>query len=421
MSVDRPASARTVPRRGPLLVLITAALALAAVTVASLRLSAPAQRPKSSVPVASKRKPVGSSRLARYVGGAACRECHPGEAALQERSGHQRTLWRAVEGSLSKWLIGQRLRDPEQADVNWSYQLTGGTLIAERSQAGRTERFPLEFGFGSGKQGVTFVTTQAMTDGGGASSSTSHAGIEHRISYFATTQSLGITPGHSQGQADEPHDDIVPQGRRLIQEKMRLCFSCHATTTSNRSTSQLETATMIANVTCERCHGPGRDHIDAVRRGESDRNAFMAQNLDEPFVQVMQCGECHRTPEMVAEERILPDNLDIVRFQPVGLSMSPCYRKGASGLKCTSCHDPHARASTDRAAYDAVCLSCHQSANQRICSVSPRAKCVDCHMPRRKISSESVFTDHWIRIPTPSSPGRTLGAGRDEKSRASAH
>jgi predicted CXXCH cytochrome family protein len=129
----------------------------------------------------------------------------------------------------------------------------------------------------------------------------------------------------------------------------------------------------------------------------------------------MLCGECHRTAEMVADAKIRSDNSEIVRFQPVGLSKSPCYRKGASGLKCTSCHEPHSRASTDRAAYDAVCLSCHQSANQRVCSVSPRAKCVDCHMPRRRVSGDSVFTDHWIRIPTPRPSGGAPGVGRGDK------
>jgi predicted CXXCH cytochrome family protein len=317
-----------------------------------------------------------------------------------------------VDGSLTKWLIGRRVRDPEQADVEWSYHLEDGILIAQRSQADRTERFPLEFGFGSGKQGVTFVTTESAADPAKTATVTSPAGIEHRISYFAATRSLGLTPGHAPGSAEASGHEIVLQGRRLSPDKLRLCFSCHATSISNRGPGQLDTATMIANVTCERCHGPGREHIEAVRRGAADRKASTAQDLDEPFVQTMLCGECHRTPTMVADVRIHPDNAEIVRFQPVGLSMSPCYRKGASGLKCTSCHDPHARASTDRAAYDAVCLSCHQSTDQRVCPVSPRAKCVDCHMPRRKVSGDSMFTDHWIRIPTPNSSGQSAGAER---------
>jgi predicted CXXCH cytochrome family protein len=348
----------------------------------------------------------------RYVGGAVCRDCHPGEAALQERSGHQRTLWRAEDGSLTKWLIGQRVRDPEQADVAWSYHLEDGILIAQRSQGDRTERFPLEFGFGSGKRGVTFVTTEPAANPTKTATATGPAGIEHRISYFAATRSLGLTPGHSHDSADESDHEIVPQGRRLAPDRLRLCFSCHATSTSKRGSGQLDTATMIANVTCERCHGPGSEHIEAVRMGKADRKASTAQDLDEPFVQTMLCGECHRTPAMTADERIHPDNSDIVRFQPVGLSMSPCYRKGASGLKCTSCHDPHARARTDRAAYDAVCLSCHRSTNQRNCPVSPRAKCTDCHMPRRKVSGDSTFTDHWIRIPEPHPSGRPAGADR---------
>jgi predicted CXXCH cytochrome family protein len=174
---------------------------------------------------------------------------------------------------------------------------------------------------------------------------------------------------------------------------------------------------MVANVTCERCHGAGRAHVEAMHRDQADRKALTAPDLDEPFVQMMLCGECHRTAGMVPDAKIRPDNPGIVRFQPVGLSMSPCYRKGASGLKCTSCHEPHSRTSTERAVYDAVCLSCHQSANRRVCSVSPRANCVECHMPRRNVSGGSVFTDHWIRIPTGHSSGQPPGAKVPTKSR----
>src|SRR5262249_11499262 len=137
---------------------------------------------------------------------------------------------------------------------------------------------------------------------------------------------------------------------------------------------RLGTTDLIPNVSCERCHGPGRDHVDAARRGETELTMRMGADRGEPWVEVNLCGECHRLPQAVSGTVIRPDNPGIVRFQGVGLSVSACFAKGLGGLRCTTCHDPHDRASSDPARYEAVCLSCHRSVPaQRACPVSPAA------------------------------------------------
>ena len=88
---------------------------------------------------------------------------------------------------------------------------------------------------------------------------------------------------------------------------------------------------------------------------------------------------------------------------------SACYTRSGGALSCSTCHDPHARASSDVPAYEAVCLSCHgpgSKSKQVACPISPAAKCIDCHMPRRELGGNSRFTDHWIRKPDPAAaPG----------------
>ena len=76
---------------------------------------------------------------------------------------------------------------------------------------------------------------------------------------------------------------------------------------------------------------------------------------------------------------------------------SACYRVSPGTLSCSSCHDPHARPSTDMAGYEAVCLSCHRTPFQTSCKVSPATGCVACHMPRRDVARGIMMTDHWIR------------------------
>ena len=74
------------------------------------------------------------------------------------------------------------------------------------------------------------------------------------------------------------------------------------------------------------------------------------------------CGECHRHPDMITRASIRTDNIEIVRYQPVGLMQSRCYKFSSGTLSCVTCHDPHAPASRDRTRYEASCRSCHTTA-----------------------------------------------------------
>jgi hypothetical protein len=230
------------------------------------------------------------------------------------------------------------------------------------------------------------------------------SGIEHRISVATATQSHVITPGQSSGQSVVFGPVLVPEGRKLTPDQLRVCFSCHATVMSKSAVNELNLQTMVPNVTCERCHGPGLEHVEAVRRGDSDLKVLAGVERESPARQLSLCGECHRTVRVVAGSKLNKENLEIVRYQPVGLAMSACYDKAKSGLKCTSCHDPHAKASSDRVLYNSKCVSCHETTKQKICPISARLNCIDCHMPKRRVPGGFLFTDHWIRITSQATP-----------------
>ena len=138
-----------------------------------------------------------------------------------------------------------------------------GRLVARRAVDGRTESFPLDYGIGSGNHGVTFVALRS-----GAGPGLDPAGVEHRLSYLAHDRSVVVTPGQQGPAGDrlEPRD--VPWGKSMRPDAIQQCFKCHSTLTSTLAANRLETSTMIPNVSCERCHGPGRSHIEAARRGQ---------------------------------------------------------------------------------------------------------------------------------------------------------
>jgi hypothetical protein len=110
---------------------------------------------------------------------------------------------------------------------------------------------------------VSFVTTAH-----GTPDPADTPGIEHRLSYTVSTGKLRITPG--QEHIDPKRLKTGPGffGRGMTSAQVRECLACHTTLTSRKKVDQVDTATLVPNVSCERCHGPGRDHVEAVRNGK---------------------------------------------------------------------------------------------------------------------------------------------------------
>ena len=326
-----------------------------------------------------------------YIGSQGCAACHPGEFAAHSGSGHARTLRSAARTPQAIRLNGATFPDPERPGARWSYSLRDGQFWTERREGEEVERFLIDYAFGSGRHATTFVTLTNHTPD-------STAMLEHRLTVYAHKTEPDITAG--QGQAFRSNrPGIGPSGRHFPTAATLKCFECHTTAMSTRGPLVLDEATMIPNVGCERCHGPGRTHVEAARRGAENAELAMPFGLEprKPLDEIRMCGSCHRLPETVGRALIRPENPTLVRFQPVGLMQSACYRKSKGTLSCASCHDPHAKTSTDLPAYEAACLSCHEGPSQTPCKVSPETGCVGCHMPRRDATRGMMMADHWIR------------------------
>src|SRR5579875_1424617 len=266
-----------------LVILLGGAAAAGALWWSAISHTRPPEMPDWTPPTAVRVQP-GEDR--RYVGAVSCRECHPGESAEFVRSGHARTLRPAEKDPIARQLDGRTVADPERTGVAWTYHFRDGRLSVDRREGGQSETLPIEFSFGSGQVGTTFVTT--MKPGPGSPP----IGLEHRLSYLAAGRKLAITPGQQKDASPEPGSRITPSGRILGAPLLLRCFSCHVTTTSREGHERLDTAAMVPNVSCERCHGPASAHIDAARRGGSEEELRMPMGLDEvsPRDQLAACG-----------------------------------------------------------------------------------------------------------------------------------
>jgi hypothetical protein len=234
---------------------------------------------------------------------------------------------------------------------------------------------------------------------------------ESRVSFYEAIQGLDITIGTHWAT---PTTIEEAAGRRMSASGARDCFGCHST--GGATDSGLMTERVIPGVNCESCHGPGEEHVAAMRSGRlGDKHIFNPGGLESDEMSSF-CGSCHRTWQQVAlmelSERRNGGKLgmDSVRFQPYRLGKSRCYDLSDRRISCTACHDPHKDLERDAAFYDAKCVACHNSdaklgrVGTKIAKMCPvgKQKCVSCHMPSYELKgSHTTFTDHFIRVVRP--------------------
>jgi hypothetical protein len=331
-------------------------------------------------------RPLQSSPGVAFVGSAACAPCHRSEASAQTATPMAHALELAQD--CQTLASAQRLAF---RDDPYSYQIhrDGKRSIFKVTEGGRTIAEELLYCFGEGRGGQTYLLQH---DG---------ALYEARVSYYRAIQGLDLTIG----QPRKPASLEEALGRRLSQIETNDCFGCHAPRLA--SEPQLKLDALTTGVTCEACHGPGKEHIEAVNSG-SDKNLaiFNPRSLDSNSLSQEFCGACHRGFDQVMN---MPEQggFQNVRFQPYRIFNSRGHNKIDSRISCIACHNPHEPLRKDSSFYDSRCLSCHRSsADERqtklraaaACSVAKK-DCTKCHMPQVEIpGTHTKFTDHWIRI-----------------------
>ena len=280
------------------------------------------------------------------------------------------------------------------------------------------------------RQGETFVQTAIQTTADGERRST--APIDLVYGYGAGTDEvyfnwrddrlyeLPMVWLHPQNQWGASSFDAHGSGdfSRPLSPK---CLECHTTWVGHvpGSVNQYRKDDSILGVTCEVCHGPGKDHVtfhqshpkietahDIVHPGQLDRQ----RQLD-------LCAQCHsnaikhRGPAfsyrpgdpLDAHYKTLqtqhPED-DHVANQTTYLLQSKCFQKSDS-LTCTTCHNPHRPRDTTMSG-SVACRKCHQTADCPEQSRVPEAvrdQCSQCHMPAFNKIQVHFRTEHEPYVP----------------------
>lgn len=239
------------------------------------------------------------------------------------------------------------------------------------------------------------------------------------VAYYADTRKWDLAPGYARYNQPFLTRPILPG-----------CLQCHASGVQHRPLTQNGYAAPPfeeGGVSCERCHGPGRDHIAAVRSGRRSQDALRIINPSKLNADRRDsvCSQCHLTGEVripragrtaqsfVAGESLQDHVAVLVRAAASGqmrvtshvenLAQSACKQASGDRLWCGSCHDPHTLPDAAQKVnwFRTKCLSCHQTQTCKAPMAARKAKqddCTSCHMPKNPVTDAQhvVYTDHAI-------------------------
>lgn len=331
--------------------------------------------------VSAVRPAVPHSRGEDYVGSLACAACHARESARHRKSRHARTLSRAdVAHQARRFEAPGSVRDPVHA-LDYQTMVDSEACVLVAIQGARSLPVAARYAVGSGKRGTTYLGSYAGET------------VELRLSYYAGGRGWDFTPGQQVGMP------FAGAAGRTVKGEAE-CFQCHATGKAEESRGSAAQPALLG-VGCEACHGPGRDHIQTVGRGDSDLRIARLSHL-EGAASPKLCGACHHergAPGAGARPAEEPP----ARLQAFALSRSACFRKSGGRLSCMTCHDPHGDADDlSRSDYNAKCGGCHSAsaADAPLCRLKPGGDCVSCHMPGQAVPlyTRPRFRTHWIRV-----------------------
>ncbi len=182
-------------------------------------------------------------------------------------------------------------------------------------------------------------------------------------------------------------------------------------------------------IDCQRCHGPGGEHVRAAAAGAKPdpiRAAIVNPARLSPQRQLELCMQCHlestsfRLPNSIQRyERDAfsyrpgqPLAAFVIHFDhPAGaghddkfeiahaawrLRKSACFQNSGGRMTCSACHNPHdiPRGAAAVEHYAQACRTCH-GLDQH----TRQTGCPDCHMPKRRAEDvvHTVMTDHFIQ------------------------
>lgn len=349
-----------------------------------------------------------------FVGDSACRACHAAITDSYLHTAHHLTSQLPSKDSIAgSFAPDSNLLKTSNPDLHFRMDVRAAgfyeTAIFWQPPDEKTRSERIDFVTGSGEKGQTYLYWRG------------NQLFQLPVSYWTELHGWVNSPGFSDGVADFDRP-IVPR-----------CLECHASYFASVPSPKAENLYLktdfVLGISCERCHGPGRAHVQKQRLKSASASGEPA--IVNPATlprdrQMEVCAQCHGgIGEQLApaftytagqplenfNKLQKPDEdarVDVHGNQVALTQRSRCYQ--SSQMTCTTCHDVHAP-ERQPAAYSEKCLQCHK---EKDCGEFSklggkiRENCIDCHMPVQDsdliISNlhdrqvKARMRNHWIRI-----------------------
>jgi hypothetical protein len=331
-----------------------------------------------------------------YVGDQACRSCHAEEFSTYQSTAHHLTSRTADAHSIAgSFAAGSNIF--KTANPSLYFKMTSDadgfhqTAVDELSPGKNielTQRFDIVVGLQK-SQTYLYWKDDLL--------------FELPVSWWVATSQWINSPGYEDGgiRFDRP---IYPR-----------CLECHGSYFKSLAPppNKYDPASLRLGIECERCHGPGREHV-ALYRSANPPKAGAPEAIVNPASlprnrQVDACAICHaglgnplqpalsfQPGDALDKYLQLPDMetdlaVDVHGNQVELLRKSRCFR--SSNMTCISCHNVH-RVERDAASFSKYCLNCHKAQQcGKFATMGARiaSNCIDCHMPLKK--SQALFSN----------------------------
>lgn len=367
-----------------------------------------------------------------YLPDAVCAQCHAEKAESFAEMGMARSFYKPrPETAVEDFSTLPYFHDPSQRYYNM--ELRGGeywfTRYAKTQEGDKIDVFSTKVDWILGSGNHSRIYLYQTPDG---------AMFQLPISWYTQENIWAMAPGY------EFHDH-----KGVLRAISARCMTCHNSYPEYPEEAgfagqpQLFPQDMPEGISCQRCHGPGADHVEQAYSGASSLEALRAAIInpgDLPRENLYSiCYGCHMQPsasingqlrlsrgefsfrpgqnihdflvKMDIEDPAVPQ---LERFEinhhPYRMEQSACFTQTQGELGCLTCHDPHVKIKPEERAahYRAACLTCHETDDAGLPAMADVGKqhpqiaqtddCTACHMPKRRTQDvvEVWMTDHKI-------------------------
>jgi tetratricopeptide (TPR) repeat protein len=354
-----------------------------------------------------------------YVDARMCAVCHTQIAQNHLQTGMGRSLFRPTHANtLEDYTRNNEYYHP-LSDTHYSMILRDGAYYQRRWQIGfgeketNVEESQIDYVLGSGNHARSYLHRTARG-----------TLIELPLGWYSEKGGFwAMSPGF---------DSRHPATRRLVSYECVFCHNGYPRIPAGHDAPGSEpvfSGDLPEGIDCQRCHGPGGNHVREQTRASIVNPARLS-----PKLRMDLCMQCHLEPTSTAIPSLIrrfnrgpfsftageplgafllafdhargaqhDDKFEIVGSSAYRLRKSRCFLESKDALTCETCHDPHRTVRH----YSEACRQCHAAAFDALVSRgahSAATDCVPCHMPKRRTDDvvHVVMTDHLIQRRPPS-------------------